>query len=237
MIKLGALVVVTLSLFKACGRDEETTVEAPTQTAFAMNASHGGSVVFLNNGWAEVVPKSDGAIEAYVVDTAGAPLATPMTATVSVKVDGDDGGQHTVVLPWNPVSARYEGRLMDARPVAGPIEVTVVAPGRPRWQATAPSVVIVAAPLAPAGSPPVVVVESEREREREQMQIGVRVGPDVIFDGHEAHGHHGRGHHGHGDHHGVIVVGPHGPGVVIAPPHPGHGPRHGGGHRRGRGHH
>lgn len=216
------------------------------QTSFAMNATHGGSVLFLNNGWAEVVPKSDGSIEAYVVDTAGAPLATPMTTSVSVKVRGDDGAQHTVVLPWNPVSSRFEGRLVEARPAPGPMEVVVVSPGQPRWHAAAPTVVIVAAPPPPIGAAPVVVVEHERPR----VEVQVR-GPSVVIEGpHHGHGHHDHDdddHHGD-DHHGVVVVGPRGPSFVIAPPRPGvvviqpggHGHARGhGGHGRGhgRGHH
>ena len=238
MIKASVLAVMTLSLLRACGGDTEPSVEAPTQAAFAMNATHGGSVLFLNNGWAEVVPKSDGSIEAYVVDTVGAPMPAPMTATVSVKVHGDDGAQHTVVLPWNPASSRYEGRLEEARPVPGPMEVTVVAPGRPRWFAVAPTVVIIDAPLRPVGAPPVVVVE----RPRPQVDIQV-TGPSVVIEATDEHGHgrghgHGHGHHGHEERGGVIVVGPHvpGPGVIVLQPG-GHGPGHGGGHGHGRGHH
>ena len=254
MIKAPAIAFVALSLIRACGGDDEATVEAPSANGFALTASHGGSVLFVDNGWVEVVPKSDGAIEAYVVDVAGAPLSAPMTASVSVKVHGDDGGTHDVVLPWNPISARFEGRLVEARPAPGPVEVVVVLPGQPQWRATAPTVVIVADPLPPITGAPVVIVEHERPRAEVQVRgpnvviEGPRVsGPTVVIEG-------GHGHHGHYDH-GVVVVAPQPPSFVITPPHPGvivvqpgyghpgrghgrgHGGGHGGGHGRGHGRH
>jgi len=253
MIKTPAIAFVALALIRACGEDTEPTVEAPQASAFALSASHGGSVLFVENGWVEVVPKSDGVIEAYVVDTAGAPLAAPMTASVSVKVNGDDGATHDVVLPWNPVSARFEGRLVDARPAPGPVEVVIMRPGQPQWRAVAPTVIIVAAPMPPVSAAPVVIVE----RPRAEVQVrGPNVvieaprvsGPTIVIE--ERRGRRGR--RGRRDHHehGVVVVAPHPPSFVIAPPHPGviviqpggrghpgrgHGGGRGGGRGRGRG--
>lgn len=246
MIKAPAIAFVALSLIRACGGDAEATVEVPQAPTFALTASHGGSVLFADNGWVEVVPKSDGAIEAYVVDVAGAPLPAPMTATVSVKVHGDDGATHDVVLPWNPISARFEGRLVEARPAPGPVEVAVMLPGRPQWRASAPAVVVVAAPLPPVAAPSVVVVESPRPRaviEAPQPTVVVEAPrPTVVIEAPRptvvVEGRH-RGRHDHHDH-GVVVVAPHPPSFVIAPPHPGvivvqPGGHHGHGHP-GRGH-
>jgi hypothetical protein len=234
-----------VSLVRACGLGPEEgppvaaappAVPPPVAAqgaapSFAMNAMHGGSVLFVEDQWVEVVPKEDGTIEAYVLDTNGAPPAAPAMTNVAVKVQGDDGAQHDVVLPWNPTTSRFEGRLVEARPAPGPVEVTVGVAGRPPRRARSPRVVVVpAAPqtvvVRPSAPPAVVVVPPAPPGvvvvppapPRPVIVVEPQRGPDVVVvEGRHDRGRH-RGHH-RGD---VVVVAPDPrPTVVVAPPRPG----------------
>lgn len=238
-----------VSLVRTCGIGPEEappvsapTAAAPPATTFALNATHGGSIIQVEDQWVEVVPKSDGSVEAYVVESNGAPVAAPASTTLTVKVTGDDGGQHDVVLPWNGTSGRFEGRLEGARPVPGPIEVTVVAPGRPPRRARSPIVVVAPAPptavvveparpavvvqpaappavvVQPPTPPGVVVVAPEPPRPSVVVEPP-RPGVVVVEGRHDRGRHRGHGRRGRGD---VVVVAPDPrPTVVVAPPHPG----------------
>lgn len=220
------LVALALAaLVRACGGEPDPVAPvaaappAPA-AAFAVNAIHGGSVILVEDQYVEVVPKSDGVIEAYVLTPPPAPgavvVAQPAPSNVSVKIQGDDGAEHDVALTWSPATARFEGRLVEARPAPGPIEVTVIAPGRPPRRARAPQVIVVAAPppavvvehrapVVVAPAPPVVVVEPPRP-------AVVVVEPPRP---------------------GVVVVAPQAPGVVVVDDHPGRGRGHAYGRRRG----
>jgi len=162
-----------------------------------------------------LVPKSDGAIEAYLLGPSATP-ATAVTTSLAVKVNGDDGREHDVVMAWSPTTSRYEGRLIEARPAPGPVEVTVITPGRPPRRARAPQVIVVA---AGPPSPGVVVVQPRA------MAPGVIVTAQppspgvVVVAPPPPHPH------------GVVVLAPQAPGVVVVDGHPGRG--HARGHRRG----
>jgi hypothetical protein len=225
-----------VSLVRACGvgPEEATPVSvsataAPPAATFALDATHGGSVLQVEDQWVEVVPKSDGAIEAYVVESNGAALATPMTTTLTVKVTGDDGEQHDVVLPWNGASGRFEGRLERARPVPGPIEVVVVAPGRPPRRARSPIVVVAPAPptavvthaapqpvVVQPPQPPGVVVVAPQPPQPVVVEPP-RPGVVIVEERRGRRRGHGRG-RGRGE---VIVAPDPRPTVVVAPPRPG----------------
>jgi len=230
------------SLLQMCGLEPATPPPVgaappapPTATALAMNATHGGSVLLVEDQWVEVVPKSDGAIEAYLLGPNATP-ATAVTTNLAVKVNGDDGREHDVVMAWSPTTSRYEGRLVEARPAPGPVEVTVITPGRPPRRARAPQVIIVAAappppsvvvlqprPVSPgvvvtAQPPPpgVVVVAPPAPHPHGVVVLApAPPSPVVVVEG---RGHPGRG-HARGHDRGAVVVAPR-PGVVVVAPTP-----------------
>lgn len=243
----GPLVTLALaSLLRVCGSEPEApppvgaAPPAPAASALAMNAMHGGSVILVEDQWVEVVPKADGAIEAYLLGPSASPAVAAST-NLAVKVSGDDGREHDVVMAWSPATSRYEGRLVEARPAPGPVEVTVIAPGRPPRRARAPRVVVVTAPppsptivvqprpvapgvvvVAPAPAPGVVVVAPPAPQPHGVVVLPpAPPGPAVVVV--EGRDHPGRGHaHGH-DRRGTVVVGPaphHPPGVVVVAPSP-----------------
>jgi hypothetical protein len=262
------MVALALALLaRACGGEADPVSPtaaappaAPTAT-LAVNAVHGGSVILVEDQYIEVVPKSDGAIEAYVLAPAVPTAAPPLTpSNVSVKITGDDAAEHDVALVWSPATARFEGRLVDARPVPGPIEVTLIAPGRPPRRARAPQVIVVTAAPPPASAAPVVVVQPHVAPvvvtpPAPTVVVTPTARPGVVVVAPPAPGvivvddHPGRG---HGRRHGAVVVGaPAPPAVIVAPSRPrgvvvapgpgpvvitpgrGHGHRrHGGGRRR-----
>jgi hypothetical protein len=166
--------VIALALvYGACGSDEESDPELPLAAsgepealAFELPApAHGGTVVPVGQQAVEVVPRQDGTLQAYVVT----PEPPPREQTqITVRVPGDDGRPHPVVLTWDPRTESYAGRLRRVQPVAGPVEVIMVVDGQrhagraPRVVLLAPSApsVVVEAPRAP--QPEVHVIEPER---------------------------------------------------------------------------
>jgi hypothetical protein len=217
------LFLTSVAVLQLCSDDEPAT----SVPAVAIAAEHGGTVLRAEDHWVEVVPRSDGTIEAYVMDARGEPV--PVAGTVATaRVQGSDGRPRSVSLRWNADVYRFEGHLEDAAIVDGPIEVVVVVAGRPR-RAESPRVVVVAMPdpappavlVTPRERPAAVVVD--RPRPPEVVVIGSAPPPSVVILGPDP---------------------PPPPGIVIVPPHPGvtveldhHHGRGRGRHRKHRRHH
>lgn len=167
-MRIALTTFVCFAMLKLCGSEVETvpvavepSAAAPTG-AFTMAAEHGGTVLLAEDHWVEVVPKSDGSVEAYVSDTHGEPV--PVVGTVvSVRIHGADGEQHAVPLGWNADTYRFEGRLEGTSVAEGPTEVIVIVGGHPR-RATAPRLVVVQLPALER--PSVVVTRGGRRIER-----------------------------------------------------------------------
>lgn len=241
----AALAIALLA--RACGGEPDPAPPSaaapppPAATALAMNAMHGGSVLLVEDQYVEVVPKTDGTIEAYVLGPSAPSAVVTAPSNMTVKITGDDGAQHDVPLVWSPTSSRFEGRLVEARPAPGPVEVVVIAPGRPPRRARAPQVIVVAAPppavVVAAPPPPAVVVAPPRPTVVVAQPapptvvvappappgvVVVPPAPGVVVVERDDHHHRDRGRHrGHDRHDGVVVVGPSHPTVVVAPPRPG----------------
>jgi hypothetical protein len=164
--RLGAMGAALL-LLGACGAEEEAEVpemaagSEPTEVAIEADApglppaAHGGTVLAAGDHHVEVVAEDDGYVNAFVLDDEPPP---PAQTQITVRVPADDGETHPVVLIWDPGERRYRGRLRRARPVPGPVEVTVVVDGD-SYRGRAPRIVVVG-PSAPAA--PRARVEVER---------------------------------------------------------------------------
>lgn len=218
---------ISVAMLKICGAGDAPAAAPPTAEApsgsFAMRAEHGGTVIRAEDHWVELVPKSDGTLEAYVADAAGEPV--PVAGTVvNVQVRGTDQRPHAVSLRWNPDAYRFEGRLEGTTIAEGPTEVIVVVAGRPR-RATAPRLVIVEVPAPERAEVLVAPREPRRSTvivEHPAPRPGVVVvappppRPSIVFvppqppgvvvhvdddDRHHRRGHHGRGHHRGRRHH------------------------------------
>ncbi len=209
------------SLLAACGSSAEAEVPVPVAagsapTVVAAGAPHGGTVVTAGDHQVEVVPQNDGTVHAFMVGEAPAPEGTRMT----VRVMGDDGQQHPVVLVWDPGQARYVGRMRRARPAPGPVDVDLQVRGR-RHRGHAPQVVVIApsrpavhvvAPSRPAvvvhDPRPTVVVHDPRPTvvvHHPAPAVVVAPTPVVVVGRHDNGLHRGhykwRGGHGHGGGH------------------------------------
>ncbi len=181
------LIPVIALVLGACGESEEADPEVPLAAsgepatlAFELPApAHGGTVVPVGQQAIEVIPREDGTVQAYVVT----PEPPPREQTqITVRVPGDDGRPHPVVLTWDPRSEAYAGRLRQVQPVAGPIEVIMVVGGE-RYLGRAPHVVLIA-PSAPA-----VVVEAPRapeihvvEPERPTVVVEAPARPTIVVE-------------------------------------------------------
>ena len=93
-------------------------------------ARHGGSVVVAGGYGVEVLPHADGQVYAYVADPQGG-VPAPASVSITVNVRGADTEVHPVMLAWDATDLRYEGRLVGIAPAPGPVEVVLVAEGRP----------------------------------------------------------------------------------------------------------
>ncbi len=110
-------------------------------------SSHGGTVVSVGPHLLEIVAQGDGLVVAYVHE--GSAALSP-GAHVTVRLTGDDGGQHPVLLVWDPAETSYRGRLYRVAAIPGPIRVTVVDGGATHeGEATT---VVVTSPPAPAAA-------------------------------------------------------------------------------------
>lgn len=183
---------IALALLQLCGSEPEAAVPAPSPSAaapssFTLSASHGGTVVQVEDHWVEVVTKDSGEVEAYVVDAQGAPAPSAET-TVVVEVPGVDQHPHPATLVWDADQARYRGRI-EVTPAPGPAEVRLVVRGRPR-HARAHRLIVVEAPrherVVVAPRPGAVVVHPPTP-----SVVVVRPTPTVVI---EERGHPGRGH-------------------------------------------
>jgi len=98
--------------------------------ATAPAPAHGGRVVVAGEYAAELVPRTDGTIHAYV----DGPNVGPGSPTaVQVEVQGTDGAPHPVLLSYDPSERHYVGRLSaDVELAPGPMGFTVMADGGPR---------------------------------------------------------------------------------------------------------
>lgn len=98
--------------------------------ASAPTPAHGGRVMVAGEYAAEVVPRADGTIHAYV-DGPNVGRNTP--TAVQVEVQGSDGSPHPVILTYDNSERHYVGRLSaDVELAPGPMGFTVIADGRPR---------------------------------------------------------------------------------------------------------
>jgi hypothetical protein len=112
----------------------EVTVEAGGATgtgrfeslAVAPVPSHGGAVLVAGAVAAEVAVEPEGAIHAYFVDAAGAPVTGDIEGQGKVVVFGTDGAPHPADLRWDAEAGHHVGRLDAEFTVApGPVELVV----------------------------------------------------------------------------------------------------------------
>lgn len=195
------LYLATALLLRVCGADLSTD---------ALVAHHGGVVVPLETHAVEVVARSDGDVEAWVVDAEA--VAVPSQNLVVV-VPGP--APQEVTLAWDPGSASYKGRAPEPV-VEGAVEVRLVIDGAPRIARA--DHIIIAAPAAPVvvAAPPSVTATVEVAAPRPSVRVEAPRGPEVVVveparptvvvappmpPG-------------------VVVVGPRAPTVVVAPPRP-----------------
>src|SRR5689334_21044 len=73
-------------------------------------ATHGGTVVVVEDAQLELVVKGSGEVVAYPVVVAGAAVVPP-AANVEVQVPVTVGPPRRVRLAWNPAVASFEGRV------------------------------------------------------------------------------------------------------------------------------
>ncbi|MEQ9077225.1 MAG: hypothetical protein RLP09_25420 [Sandaracinaceae bacterium] len=155
--------LAALTALPACGGEEEaeaeiTAIGEPTSLEVAAGPppapQHGGTVVVAGPHPVEVVPHSNGEVEAFFVAEPPEPSAAQLTVNVTT-----NEGPRPVMLVWDPGQSRFRGALSGAQIVEGPTEVTLLVRGE-TYRATAPTVVIVTAPAAPA----VVVNRPSRSR-------------------------------------------------------------------------
>jgi len=176
-----------------------TVAVAPGSAAVAVAAPahaarHGGSVVVTGGYGVEVLPHADGQVVAYVADPQGG-VPAPASVSVTVNVKGADAEVHPVVLVWDSADMRYEGRLVGVAPAPGPVEVVLVAEGRP-LTGRVEVVPVLAAVDVHVGAPRAVVVGAPRSG----VVVVDRPATGVIVEGPSA---------------GVVVTGPRA--VVQAP--------------------
>lgn len=167
--------LAALTALPACGGEEEaeaeiTAIGEPTSVGVAAGPApapqHGGTVVVAGPHPVEVVPRSNGEVEAYFVADAPEPASAQLTVHVTTRE-----GPHPVMLVWDPEQSRFRGTLSGAQIVEGPTEVALIVRGQ-TYRASAPTVVILEAPAAPA-----VVVERPRRRAESHTVIVERPEP------------------------------------------------------------
>ncbi|MCA9605346.1 MAG: hypothetical protein KC619_07115 [Myxococcales bacterium] len=133
---MSRIALLAALLLGSCGGESEgatpsepatstASTEEPAPTAPAVDApppAHGGTVVAVGPHFLEVVAQGDGVVVAWVHERS-APL--PAGSRVTVRVTADDGGQHPVLLVWDPAASSYRGRLYRVGAIPGPIRVTL----------------------------------------------------------------------------------------------------------------
>ena len=133
-ILLGLFALAPLAL-QFCGASDEpppppSLAGAPAVTASAAitlpAASHGGTVLAVEDRPVEVVVASDGQVNAWLP---GPP--PPPNTTLSVQVNTVAGPKMTT-LQWNATTAVFEGEVVGSAPAPGPIEVGLTFDGRLR---------------------------------------------------------------------------------------------------------
>jgi len=173
------VLVLSLIPLMACGGGDEASPAAPAAAAPTVAAAPaglatasqalarlGGTVLAAGQKLVEVLPFANGTIHASLMDGQGAVVVDP-SATLTVKVQGDDGAQHPVALSWDAEAGVYTGSVgADVTIQPGPVEVVVAAGGE---AATAHVDRVSVAPVAAHGG--TVMVAGDRGAE-------VRVGQD-----------------------------------------------------------
>lgn len=168
-MRIVIALVALASSARVCG-NEEAPATPPTATVAVTNnlaknpapATHGGTVVVVDDVQLELVVKGSGEVVAYpVVFEGSAPV--PPAANIEVEVPVTVGPPRTVRLDWNPGATSFEGRVVGATVVPAPtnVEVQIVHQGRVR-RARAPRVVIVPSTVVVTSPRPQVVVTGQR---------------------------------------------------------------------------
>lgn len=157
--------VALASSARVCGSEEAPAVPPAANVAVTNNlakspapATHGGTVVVVDDVQLELVVKGSGEVVAYpVVFEGSAPV--PPAANIEVQVPVTVGPPRTVRLDWNPGATSFEGRVVGATVVPAPtnVEVQIVHQGRVR-RARAPRVIIVPSTVVITDPRPQVVV-------------------------------------------------------------------------------
>lgn len=158
-------------------------------------ATHGGTVVVVDDVQLELVVKGSGEVVAYPVVVGGAAVVPP-AARVEVQVPVTEGPPRRVRLAWNPAVASFEGRVVGATvaPVPTNVEVQVVHAGRVR-RAHAPVVLVVPGTVVVTGPRTHVDVRGPDVRVVPPV-VDVRVAvPSVRVDVYDDHHHHGKHRH------------------------------------------
>lgn len=240
------LAVLLLSAFglRVCGGDTPPPpppmASATLSAQATLEATHGGTVVGVEDQPLEVVVRDDGNVEAYLIG----PQAPQHDIVVEVN---SNEGLRPVSLTWNATTHRHEGHLVGASVAPGPVKVELVFEGRRRI-GQAPLVVLVPpqpamqvhveapAPRRPRARVDVHVDGPRPPRPRGHVDVRIHAPPppsvhvDLQVGGH--------GHMRHGMRRSVrTVFGNHGMRRGMhRGMHRGRGRGHMKGHRRGRGH-
>jgi hypothetical protein len=139
-VVLLSAIVATTSL-RWCGAEESDAPPPPPVSAAATvevemapelrAPRYGGEVVVVQDHAVEVVPAANGEVYAYVA-TADGTVPPPDDIQLTVHVHVEQGGVRPVPLVWDPAHRRYRGRVRGAVLAPGPVDVLLVAHGRPR---------------------------------------------------------------------------------------------------------
>ena len=104
---------------------------APSALATASQAlaTLGGTVMAAGQKLIEVLPSADGSVRASLMTAQGEAIVDPQ-ATVTVRVQGDDGQQHPVALSWDAEAGVYTGSVAAGVTLQpGPVDVSVASGG------------------------------------------------------------------------------------------------------------
>ncbi len=149
MLATKSMTMLVALAFFQCGGQEAGTVEVTPEVDRAptgsVRAQHGGRIVSVGAHPVEVVANDGGEVRAYIRSDEPPP---PERVRMTVRVPDASGEQHPVLLVWNPHEGAYVGRARRVQIAPGPIAVQMHV-GRERFEATAPSYVIVAGPARP----------------------------------------------------------------------------------------
>jgi len=163
----------------------------------ALVAHHGGVVVPFESHAVEVIARSDGDVEAWVVDGE----ATPVPGQTVVVVVPTASAPREVTLAWDPTTTSYKGRAPEPV-IEGGIDVRLTIVGAAEVTARVEHIIIAApAPTVVIAAPPSVTVVAPASRRVEVSAPRPRV--EVTAPSPT-----------------VVVVSPPRPGVVIVPPSP-----------------